>query len=174
MTRGSGTGLGEGSRIGSGTGRGLGYQGIRDAQTWPQPSFEANEPPILLMAPKKEKPTGSTSYKIWEPSLIAALMNQVSPPLKSLQPRHREPGALLLSTALPGPPGAGQRCELEGWGYSSVVRLREALGSICSTRSKYKTGRESLSCHFKSGITDLCEEVCHYDPSGHLSVPVSR
>ncbi|EDL85549.1 rCG51962, isoform CRA_c [Rattus norvegicus] len=28
------------------------------------------------MAPKKEKPTGSTSYKIWEPSLIAAHMNQ--------------------------------------------------------------------------------------------------
>lgn len=71
--------MGEGSGIRSGTGRGLGNQGIRDAQTWPQPSFEANEPPILLMAPKKEKPTGSTSYKIWEPALIAAHMNQVSP-----------------------------------------------------------------------------------------------
>lgn len=31
------------------------------------------------MAPKKEKPTGSANYKIWEPSLIAAHLNQVSP-----------------------------------------------------------------------------------------------
>lgn len=52
---------------------------LRDAQAWPQPSFEANEPPILRMAPKKEKPTGSANYKIWEPSLIAAHLNQVSP-----------------------------------------------------------------------------------------------
>lgn len=80
LTRGSGTRLGEGRRIRSGAGRGLGYHGNRDAQAGREPNLAANAPPILSMAPKKEKGTGSANSKIWEPSLIAAHLNQVSLP----------------------------------------------------------------------------------------------
>lgn len=91
LTRGSEACLGEGSQSRSGAGRGLGYQGTRDAQARRQPSFEANAPPILSMAPKKEKVTPNTNSRIWEPSLISAQLNQVS--LASQVPSAQAPGA---------------------------------------------------------------------------------
>lgn len=104
LTRGSGTRLGEGRRIRSGAGRGLGYHGNRDAQAGREPNLAANAPPILSMAPKKEKGTGSANSKIWEPSLIAAHLNQVSLPYQvSPSPGLRQLEHSLLSTALIGP-----------------------------------------------------------------------
>lgn len=64
----------------SGSGRGLGPHGSGDAPPGPEPRFESDAPPVLCMAPKKEKGgTASNSSKIWEPSLVAAHFNQVSP-----------------------------------------------------------------------------------------------
>lgn len=77
----------------------------RDAQSGPEHSLEANAPPVLCMAPKKEKGgTAGTSSKIWEPSLIAAHFNQVSPESRKspLFPAVPEPGRTPQAT----PPGS--------------------------------------------------------------------